>query len=165
MASSGDWYSVLKDFAGPVATVIAATAAVVVSGYFAWQQSTTAKRQAETAIDQLRFNLFEKRYAVYDTIQKFLDTLITADADKLAFGAFDETPYFRVFDEAPFLFSETTCKWLETIRADCEAVLYATRQAGAAELGSDKQLELGRHSRALPERFRDDMSFRQLTRR
>jgi hypothetical protein len=55
-------YHVLKDFAGPVATIIAATVAV----FFTWRlgrgQLQIARRQADTALDQLRYNLFEKRY-------------------------------------------------------------------------------------------------------
>ena len=52
-------YQLLKDFAGPVATVIAAATAAV----FIRRQAKTADRQARTALDQLRYNLFERRYA------------------------------------------------------------------------------------------------------
>ena len=57
--------SFAKDFAGPLATVVAAGAAVWVTAHFSSQQAETARRQAKTAKDQLRLNLFDKRYAVY----------------------------------------------------------------------------------------------------
>jgi ABC-type transporter MlaC component len=107
------YYLILKDFAGPLATLFAACAAT----YFAWQQSKTGQRQAETAaqlaetakrqgerqartaeqqaktaLDQLRFNLFEKRYATYRAVEQFLKTLIS-DAHKPEFRAFDVAPY------------------------------------------------------------------------
>jgi hypothetical protein len=73
-------YDVLHDFAGPVATVIAAGAAVFVTWRLgrrqvaiAAQQATTAelqaataRQQADTALDRLRYDLFEKRYKIYD---------------------------------------------------------------------------------------------------
>jgi hypothetical protein len=43
-----------------------------VAAYFARQQWRTAQRQAETAIDQLRFNLFEKRYAIYEEVKRLI---------------------------------------------------------------------------------------------
>jgi|SRR5271166_3012238 len=71
-----DWYSSFKDFAGPGATVTASITAAGVAGYFAYQQAKTAKRQAETSLDQLRFNLFEKRYAVYEEIKQLIKLVI-----------------------------------------------------------------------------------------
>jgi type II secretory pathway pseudopilin PulG len=188
MASSVDWYSVLKDFAGPVATVIAAVAATGVTGVFAWQQSNTGKQQAntaaqqaaqqaKTAIDQLRFNLFEKRYAIYQDIENFLRTLIN-DADKPEFRAFDVAPRYRVIDEAKFFFSPATCEWLEAVRADCQEFLewnakpklitpppslpLSFSDVRGTELAKLKSA-LVNHFSAMPDRFRDDMNFRQLT--
>ncbi len=182
-----DYYSVLKNFAGPFATLCAAIAAT----YFARQQWKTAQRQAETAaqlaetakrqgerqattadqqaktaLDQLRFNLFEKRYATYRAVEQFLKTLIE-DADS---RPLEVAPYYRVFDEAKFFFSPATCKWLETVRADCQAFLDLNamrQQAGLDPRAQDQFLEmhhkLAGHFMVMPERFCDDMSFRQLT--
>jgi signal transduction histidine kinase len=44
-------YSIFKDFAGPVATVVAALTTLVVASYFSRQQAKTAKQQAETPTD------------------------------------------------------------------------------------------------------------------
>jgi hypothetical protein len=162
-----DWYSTLKDFAAPVAALCGAAAAT----YFARQQSNTAKRQAETAkrqaetaIDQLRFNLFEKRYASYDAI-KGLIWHITAPPDIAKTSAVDEG--LAAIGEAQFFFSPETCRWLETVRDDCQALIEQSAQPTPANAQDRAALrsKLFTHFRAMPERFRNELSFRQLTER
>jgi hypothetical protein len=63
---------VLKDFAGPVATIIAAGTALFVSYRIGRRQVDIAQRNWETSADKLRLDLFDKRMAVIDD----LDTLI-----------------------------------------------------------------------------------------
>ena len=67
----GALYGILKDFAGPVATVTAASTAVFVTwrigrtqAAIARQQADIAQQQADTALDRLRFDLFDKRYSI-----------------------------------------------------------------------------------------------------
>lgn len=62
-------YSILKDFAGPVATIIAS----ITAAYFVRRQWLTAQQQADTALDQLRYSLFEKRYAIYVAARDAID--------------------------------------------------------------------------------------------
>ena len=69
-------YSAAKAFSGPVATVIAAAVAARVTAKFAFLQNETARQQAAIARDQLNFNLFEKRYKVYDQVYDLLCLLI-----------------------------------------------------------------------------------------
>jgi hypothetical protein len=57
-------YSFFKDFAVPISTIVASFTAAFTAAYFVRQQWKTAEKQAETAIDQLRWNLFTKRYAI-----------------------------------------------------------------------------------------------------
>jgi hypothetical protein len=158
-----DWYSVLKDFAGPVATVIAAVTAAGVASYFAFQQAKTAKRQAETAIDQLRFNVFEKRYAVYREPKQFLQTLLIDQSSSRREDL--ERQFIANLDEAKFLFSPKTCDWLEAIWDDYLALLEKS-SAPAASNAQDRaalKLKLYGHLKAMPEHFHD-LSFQQLTR-
>jgi len=56
-------------------TVVAIIAALI-AGYIAWRQWRTAHRQWRTAHDQLSFDLYEKRFAVYEATQSFLTTAI-----------------------------------------------------------------------------------------
>jgi hypothetical protein len=51
-------YQTFKDFAVPAATIVAAA----VAAYF-------VRRQALTALDQLRYNLSQKRFEIYEDVQ------------------------------------------------------------------------------------------------
>lgn len=157
-----------KDFAAPFATVFASLVAVGVTGYFAWRQSKTAETQAATAVDKLRFDLKDKRFAIYEDIKQLLKLLIN-DADKPDFSNFAAAQHFVVMDEAIFFFSPATCAWLDSLKADCQNFL----EAHALRINLDEhkpmeyaalQTKLVAHFRAMPERFRQELSFRQLTR-
>jgi hypothetical protein len=156
-----DWYSVAKDFAGPGATVVAALSAVAVTAYFSWQQAKTARRQATTAKDQLRLNLFDKRYAVYKDIERHLGSLVDTPTPPLV------SELFVAFDEAAFFFSPATCEWLKTVRDDCQAFLEARagqrEGTGDSRQKADTEIKIVAHFRAMPERFHDDLSFSQPT--
>jgi hypothetical protein len=65
-------YQIFKDFAGPIATIIAAVTAVSVTAYFAWHQKKIAKEQAEIASEKLGLDLYERRYRVFDAARKLL---------------------------------------------------------------------------------------------
>lgn len=65
-------YQIFKDFAGPIATIIAALAAAGVTTYFAWHQKNIAKEQADIAREKLRHDLYERRYRVFDATRKLL---------------------------------------------------------------------------------------------
>ena len=148
-------YAVLRDFAGPVATVLAAIVVVGVTWRFSSQQAKTAR-------GQLRLNLFEKRYAVYKDIQRHLKTFL-----KGAPRSWLAEELFVAFDEAAFFFSAPTCEWLKTVRDDTQAFI----DAGAMERegrGDPRQYaglqtKLVAHFRAMPERFHDDLSLSQPT--
>ncbi len=168
-----DWYTVLKDFAGPIAALCGAGAAT----YFARQQSRTAKwqaetaqglaetakLQAETAIDQLRFNLFEKRYAIYEETKQLIGLLLSGPDPR---GPDLVTRHFVAIDEARFFFSSTTCEWLEMVRGDCEALLEESAKPTPANAKNRAELKskLNAHLKGMRARFSDELSFRQLTR-
>src|SRR5882757_8053862 len=72
-------YDVLKDFAGPVATVIAAASALAVTAYFNFRQAAIATAQLKIAAtqrdiasDKLKHDLFEKRYEIYDAAKSLM---------------------------------------------------------------------------------------------
>ncbi len=85
------------------------------TGYFAWQQW-------QTAVDKLRYDLFEKRYAIYNEVKKLLRTVLN-DLGKPDFRPFDVAQHYIVLDEAIFFFSKKTCDWIEDVKADCQALL------------------------------------------
>jgi hypothetical protein len=73
------WYDVFHDFAGPVATVIAATAAAVITWYFgrtqariATNQAEIARKQSELAAVRLQHDLYDRRFAIYNAARTLL---------------------------------------------------------------------------------------------
>jgi hypothetical protein len=164
--------SFAKDFAGPVATVVAAATAVFVtwrlgSGQtkIAQQQAETARQQAKTAKNQLRLNLFEKRYAVYKDIERGLEVLLTPPDEPEA--ELKMVQLFMGLNDAAFFFSPATCEWLKTVREDSQAFLDAAAaprgERGDSRQRLDRENKLDRHLRAMAERFHDDLSLSQLT--
>lgn len=156
-----------KDFATPFATVFASLVAVGVTGYFAWRQSNTAETQAVTALDKLRFDLHDKRFAIYENVKQLLKLLIN-NSDKPEFRTFDVAQHFVVIDEAIFFFSPATCEWLDSLKVDCQRFLEARAlRSNPAEYKPTEcaqlQIKLVDHFKAMPERFRQELGFRQLT--
>jgi hypothetical protein len=72
-------YQIFHDFLGPVATLLAAGAALGVTWrlgkgqlQIGEQQSTAARQQAELAAVRLRHDLFDRRFELFDTTRTFL---------------------------------------------------------------------------------------------
>ncbi|MEJ0027662.1 MAG: hypothetical protein WDN01_16680 [Rhizomicrobium sp.] len=89
-------YQVLKDFAGPVATVIAALSALSVTAYFAWHQKTIAEQK-------LRFDLFGRRLAIFDSIFDYWDAMVSWKGTPEQEAA--KRRFFHAYQESKFLFS------------------------------------------------------------
>jgi hypothetical protein len=70
-------YQFFKDFVGPIATIIAAVAAVSVTAYFAWHQKKIAEDQAHIARDKLRHDLYDRRFEIFSSIFDFYDAMIS----------------------------------------------------------------------------------------
>jgi hypothetical protein len=105
-------YQLFKDFAGPIATIIAALAAVAVTAYFAWHQKKIARRQVEIAGEKLRHDLYEKRYRVFDAARKLLcEVAVHRNASD------DDLRAFVIgTGDAVFLFNEDLSGYLLEIR-------------------------------------------------
>src|SRR5262245_14401682 len=54
-------YEFFKDFAAPLATVIAAAVAAWITFRFSSRQTEISQSQADIALDKLKFDLFERR--------------------------------------------------------------------------------------------------------
>lgn len=164
MSCSKVLWEFFKDFSGPIATVVAA----IVAAYFVRQQWRTAEKQADTALDQLRYNLFEKRYAIYDDVKQLLRLLLDESYNQ-TFNPLQVAQHYVVMDEAMFFFSPETCAWLQSVQKDCQKFLeehasFPTVEYNSTEYGK-AQRRLLDHLKAMPERFRNELSFRQLTKK
>jgi hypothetical protein len=170
-------YSVLKDFAGPLATIIASFTAA----YFVRLQWRTAQQQADTAKDQLRYNLFEKRYAIYAAARKAIAiTFERRDEDQMPA---ELNALFLHFEEARFFFPDHVHLFLDQLRKDIRTFLqknYLHRKnlaqhtdtqsadirkvlldEGTALLTLQEQLYVT--CQMLPKTFADVLAFPQLT--
>jgi hypothetical protein len=156
-------HDALHDFAGPVATVIAAGVAVFVTWRLGTRQvaiaaqqvqiavqqartaelqAATAKQQADTALDRLRYDLFEKRYAIYDAAKRLIITLMNKIPDR-SIEAFDVIPIFLVLDEARFFFPRDICLFVEALVTDCQRILELHGRRQSLKEGSCKWFPLG----------------------
>lgn len=172
-------YSLLKDFAGPIATIIAS----VTAAYFIRRQWLTAQQQANTALDQLRYNLFEKRYAIYMAARNAIAiTFDKRDQDTMPdelnalFLSFEESRFFfpdhihlfldqlrkdiRAFLQKNFLHRKNVAQHTDPQSADIRKVLLDEE---AALLALEEELYVT--SQTLPKTFADVLAFPQLTRR
>ncbi|WOJ90619.1 hypothetical protein RZS28_04820 [Methylocapsa polymorpha] len=68
-------YQLFKDFAGPIAIIIASVVAAFVAWRLGRTQANISKSQLRTSREKLRLDLFEKRYAVYVAARNFIDIL------------------------------------------------------------------------------------------
>ena len=70
-------YDVLKDFASPVITLITALVAGFITFTFNRNQAQLARSQRDIALDKLKFDLFERRFSVYEAARNFLVSILT----------------------------------------------------------------------------------------
>jgi hypothetical protein len=163
----------LLPLASPVATIIAAIAALAVTWRLGRGQLQIAKQQADIAFDRLRFDLFEKRYAILTAIKDLLKYLVNLPRDE-NIDASMVVKYYVVLDEALFFFPDDFCVFLQTVRDACQ--LYCeTRDQNRGEPNSPQwmesareiarqQTQLAQYHRDMPVYFAHVMKFEQLTR-
>lgn len=164
-------YQLAKDFAGPTATVIASITAGIITWTFAsrqvqvaTQQVAIAKQQAQTAHDQLRHNLFERRYAIYGNTQELIRTMLSRHHEK-DFSAFELAPHHVAIKEARFFFPNPVCEWLRALLdEDVKDFLTARTNAGSPEFLAASAKLLQRFDE-MPDIFQSELEFSQLTRR
>ena len=129
-------YSIAKAFSAPLATIIAAAVATWITWTFGSRQHeitlrqvAIAKQEADTALEQLRRDLFDRRYKVYDRVVGLLTLLINRPVKEPLFPG--EVMLFRQpIDEARFLFSDPVCEWLQALWEDVMHFLEARHEPG-----------------------------------
>ena len=65
-------YGFFKDFAGAIATTFAAFVAAGITYFFNRAQTRLAETQADVAVEKLKLDLFEKRYALYNSAKQLV---------------------------------------------------------------------------------------------
>jgi hypothetical protein len=167
-------YDVIRDFASPVVTLIAATIAGLITLTFARVQALIAKSQRDIALDKLKFDLFDKRYEIYLAAKElleyvpFITDLQKSDTTKI------RSLYVKI-DEARFYFPPEICAVLSDIHDRCELFFlhltmrdqtsiddHAQWTQIAETLAADQSMLRAIYA-ALPETFEPALAFKQLT--
>jgi len=182
------WGGKVVDFvalAGPAATIIAAGAAVLVTWRIgkgqlavarqqaetARQQAIIAKQQSDTALDRLKYDLFEKRYRVYASAQELLSITILRRREPLYME--EARSRILVMEESRFFFPFDICNYLDLIREKCLSlydlhVKVPGQNIAHADLPEMAQHIVGREQElfelreGMPAEFQSVLSFAQL---
>ncbi|MGB7037404.1 MAG: hypothetical protein WBD71_17995 [Xanthobacteraceae bacterium] len=116
------WYMIAKDFAAPVATIIAAFAAVWVTRSLNLQQIEIAKAQRDISLDRLKHDLFQKRYEVYVAAKSLIE-YVKRESDFKKIDSSRIRELRVILDEARFFFGPEIRSHLSEIDQTCEALL------------------------------------------
>lgn len=167
-------YQALHDFAAPVATVIAAGVAVLVTWRLGLRQAKIARQQAETASDRLWYDLFDRRYVVYEAAKNLVEFTLTthivgpAEATRLQ--------KLRVtLSEARFFFPEEICIFIRSLEDHYRHMGKLMARAKKVDDGDPEFAALGDEiaskldelvelERSIPARFEGVLRFPQLSR-
>jgi hypothetical protein len=95
---------IFKDFAGPIATIVAALVALSVTAYFAWHQKKIAKEQADIAKEKLRLDLYDRRFEIFSSIFDFHTAVILWEGSPEQQKA--RQRFFRAYQASGFLFKK-----------------------------------------------------------
>jgi hypothetical protein len=115
-------YDVLKDFAGPVVTLIAAGAATSITYVINRNQVRIAQSQRDIALDRLKFDLHTKRYEIYEAAKTLLEHVALVNDIKKSDPSKVRTLYIKL-DEARFYFPPEIQASLAQIHDGCERFL------------------------------------------
>ncbi|MCR4377573.1 MAG: hypothetical protein NUV50_05710 [Rhodospirillales bacterium] len=164
-ASTHDIYGYFKDFLQPLATIFAAIVAVCVTFYFSRMQARTAQRQVDIAHDRLRFDLFEKRYKIYQDAQELIREIVT-EREQVGIPTENMNNAIiraRNLDEAKFFFPNDICAIFDSISEDIQTVITETRaRTNGDYAGSAAEKRLRDRLNNMPKDFFTVMSFPQL---
>jgi len=123
-------YQAFHDFAGPVATIIAAAAAVFVTWRLGRGQLRVAEQQAKFAEVRLQHDLFERRIAVFDAARDLLlEVFRTANVSDEGFRNF-----VRGTEKAVFLFDKSVSNYIETMRNTAASVKFTSSRLADPDL-------------------------------
>ncbi len=155
-------------------TLVAAGAAGFITYTFARIQARIAQSQRDIALDKLKFDLFEKRYEIYQATKALLEYMpFVTDLEKL--DATKVRALSVTIDEARFYFTPEICTFLHDTRARCETFFEHLRQRDlmniddsqkwgemAETLAKDQQVLRITYA-SLPQIFEKTLAFKQLT--
>jgi hypothetical protein len=111
--------TILKDFAGPVATIFAASVAGLIALGIGIVQVRIAKSQAGIARDKLKFDLFELRYDIYVKVKALIEYTQTIH-DHEEIDSMRVRELYVKLDEARFFFDKAVIAFISEVRQTTE---------------------------------------------
>ena len=168
-------YAFFKDFAGAIATTLAAVVAAGITYYFNRAQARIAATQADVAIERLNLDLFEKRYALYSSAKQLVEYLaLHRDFDKVDHSKVRS--FYVTLDEGRFFLPDNVRKFLSELHDTSEAFLTvlgersnlnpddADRWRSTAEKAAAFLAKLTDMYAKLPLVFEEALAFKQISR-
>jgi hypothetical protein len=180
-------YTVLKDFAGPVATIIAAGAATFITWRLGSRQVAIAASQANTAAaqreiaqsqrdiayDRLKYDLFQMRYAIYQAAKDAIERVISTSTQRELIDQ-ELLALRKKMDEARFFFPLPEVQLFKNIddliaRHEIARSTWArfndndTVRISEAEVMADAAIKLSDIHVHLAEMLTSELGFGQLT--
>jgi hypothetical protein len=164
-----------KEFAGPLATIIAAIAAVIVTIFFNSRQVAIANSQREIALDNLKHSVFEQRYKIYTSAKSLIEYVMHQhDLQRTDSAKIRELRV--ILDEARFWFGAEVRTFLAELDRTAEDLLKGLalkwqvegpdhpRWSEAMEILGDASRRLSEMYAELPSKFETSLRLDQLTR-
>jgi hypothetical protein len=144
-------YDALKDFAGPVATVIAASAAMVVTSRIGKNQVAVAVSQAEIAEknwqvgrDKVMLDLFDRRMAVYDDVRNIMTEIMQHGTVRRTTLMYE---FARAVDRIDILFGPEVSEYIAALRKEiaihhsAEVAMERPRNEDARQAAIERQFQ------------------------
>ena len=127
-------YDFFKDFAGSIATVIAAFVALIFTYRLGRGQLHIAEQQAELAAVRLRHDLYERCFLVFECAR---DLIFHAEANRdMKMEHYLE--YVRGTLNAAFLVDETSLDYLEELRKQATRLHFLNGEFQRLEIGEER---------------------------
>jgi hypothetical protein len=161
-----EWAKALAPTFVSALAVFVSVATFRLSRQIAHQQTKLAARQADIALDRLRYDCFEKRYRIYDATKSLIETVLN-NSRKPDFRTSDIKQYIIIIDEAPFFFPPPICNIFTEIKKKTDGLIDADRKRAESDEIRKKSValadELDDTLMNLPKLFEPVLSFPQLT--
>jgi hypothetical protein len=167
-------YTLIKDFAGPAAAIIASSVAGAIAYTFGKAQKQIASSQRDIALDKLKFDLFRNRYEVYEATKALIEHVsLVSDIQKC--DATKVRSLYIKLDEARFYFPPDICAFLDDLHTRCDLFFShlsireqcdiddSEQWSKTADLLVSDQSALRTIYASLPKRFETVLAFKQLT--
>jgi hypothetical protein len=133
-------YTLFKDFAGPVATVLAALTAAGIAVGIGLSQLAIGRLQARAANDKIVLDLFERRLNVYSQVRAVIRKILTQGKVQPT-ESFD---FLAAMDGASFLFGAEVTDYLRTLYEAILDVENAEHEEEAAKTSEERRNALER---------------------